>query len=148
MILKIRFFEGIEYLDKKAIGPGIYNIRIGLSGANYAEYKSLYIGQSYSMMTRCATHLYKLHSNPSLFGLKSNDLSNDNFELIVEIYESIDVDEGLSTRDRDILLREKELEAIKKLNPLSQLATSDRLNKKRMDIVQRFLKEIINQNTK
>lgn len=146
--MEIRFFEEVDFLNKKAIGPGIYNIKIGLSGDNNAEYNSLYIGQSYSMMTRCSAHLYELYKEPSYFGLKCDDLSNDNLELIVEVYESVNVDEGLSSKDRDILLREKELEAIKKLNPLSQLATSDRLNKERVDIVQRFLREKLNQNGK
>ncbi|WP_026906771.1 hypothetical protein [Paucisalibacillus globulus] len=144
--MKIRFFERNEFLIKKAIGPGIYNIKIGLSGENKVEYKSLYIGQSYSMMTRCSTHLYELHKNPSYFGLKGDDLSIDNLELIVEIYELIDEVEGLSSGDRNILLRKKELEAIKKLKPLSQLETSDRLNPKRADIVRDYLDELLKRN--
>jgi len=46
------------------------------------------------------------------------------------------------------LLREKELETIKKLKPLSQLETNDQLNKKRMDIAQNSLKELLKQNEK
>ncbi len=57
----------------------------------------MYIGESYSMMARCATHLYKLYKEPSNFGLKDDDLSNDNLELIVEIYESVNIDKNLST---------------------------------------------------
>lgn len=53
--------------------------------------------------------------------MTDDDLSNDNLELIVEIYESVDIDKKLSSGDRDILLRDKELGAIKKLQPLSQL---------------------------
>lgn len=141
--MKIRFFEENEFLSKKAIGPGVYNIKIGLSGESKAEYKSLYIGESYSLMSRCSTHLYKLLQDPSYFGLEPEDLSNDNLELIFEVYESLNVDEKLSLGDRDTLLREKELEAIKKLKPLSQLETSDWLNKKRSDIVEEFLNELL-----
>jgi len=144
--MKIRFFEENEFLIKKAIGPGIYNIKIGLFGENNSDYKSLYIGQSYSMISRCSTHLYKLHKDPSYFGLKVDNLSNDNYELNIEIYELIDIDEKLSSGDRDIMLREKEVEAIKKLKPLSQLETSDRLKKNRIEVVQSFLKELLKQN--
>lgn len=119
--MKIHFFEENDYLFKAAIGPGVYNIKIGLYGESSEEYKSLYIGQSYSMMTRCSTHLYELHKDPSYFGLTPDNLSNDKLELRVEIYEFIDVKEKLSNGNRDILLREKELRAIKKLKPLSLL---------------------------
>ncbi|MGF7013299.1 hypothetical protein [Ornithinibacillus bavariensis] len=146
--MKIRFFEENEFLIKKAIGPGIYNIKIGLSGENNSDYESLYIGKSYSMITRCSTHLYELHKDPSYFGLSVCDMTNNNLELNIEIFESLDIDEELSSGEKDILLRERELEAIKKLKPLSQLETSDRLKKNRVDIVQSFLKALLKQNEK
>ena len=77
------------------------------------------------MLARCAEHIYELKRDLSYFGLNDENWEDDELELIVDIYESVGVD-GLSSGDRDILLHEKELEAIKKEKPLAQLETSDR----------------------
>ena len=119
--MKIRFFSSGCHLYKEAIGAGIYRFMIKKGDAT----QTLYIGQSFSMLARCAEHIYELKRDLSYFGLNDENWEDDELELIVDIYESVGVD-GLSSGDRDILLHEKELEAIKKEKPLAQLETSDR----------------------
>lgn len=98
----------------------------------------LYIGESFSMLARCAHHVYELKKDKSYFGLTKKNWEDDELELIVDIYESVDVNR-LSSSDRDILLREKELNAIKKEKPLAQLETSDGLRKDRVEHVNKYL---------
>ncbi len=62
MEIQIRFFEN-DIRD--AIGGGIYKISVKREDD---EKKVLYIGESFSMLTRCATHLYSLSKAPEYFG--------------------------------------------------------------------------------
>lgn len=140
--MKISFFKENEYLNEKAIGAGVYIFKIGKNGGGKEEFRALYIGRSYSMAARCTTHLYELYKEPSYFGLIKENFSNDNLEIKVEIYKPFAQSEGLSNGDRDIILDEIELKAIKELEPLSQLKTSDRLHKDRIKIVQSFINGI------
>ena len=133
-VMEISFFSNDNHVNKEAIGAGIYRFMINKGNVT----KALYIGESFSMLARCADHIYELKKDMSYFGLKEEYWEDEELELIVDIYESISVD-GLSSSDRDILLREKELNAIKKEKPLAQLETSDRLRKDRVEHVQKYL---------
>jgi len=132
--MEISFFSNNSYVNRKAIGAGIYRFMIKKGNV----IKALYIGESFSMLARCADHIYELKKDMSCFGLKEEYWEDEELELIVDIYESINVD-GLSSSNRDILLREKELNAIEKEKPLAQLETSDRLRKDRVEHVKKYL---------
>ena len=118
--MKISFFNENNHLNSKAIGAGVYQFKIKKKNIE----KALYVGESFSMLIRCANHIYELEKDKSYFGLKDYWEDKD-IELIVDVYKNINVD-GLSSSERDILLREEELDAIEKLKPLAQLETSDR----------------------
>lgn len=135
--MKIIFFNDSRAIKKNAIGSGVYKFTIK-KGENQ---RILYIGKSYSMILRCANHIYELEKDKSYFGLTQDDWVNEELEIIVDIYEQVDTSE-LSSSDRNILLYEKELEAIKKEKPLAQLETSDRLRKDRVKCVQDYLNSL------
>lgn len=135
--MKIIFFKDNDAIKKNAIGSGVYKFTLK-KGENQ---RILYIGKSYSMILRCANHLYELEKEKSYFGLTPEDWDKEELELIVDIYEQVDTSE-LSTRDRNILLLKKELEAIKKEKPLTQLETSDRLRKDRVEFVQAYINSL------
>ena len=63
-------------------------------------------------------------------------------QLIVDIYEQVSLEDNISNSDREILLRENEIVAIKKLMPLSQNRTNDNLNKNRSAIVKEAIKKL------
>ena len=87
--------------------------------------------------------LYELfHNDPSYFGLTKEDLKDDELQLIVDIYEKVSLEDNISNSDRDILLHEKEIVAIKKLMPLSQNQTNDNLNRNRSAIVKEAIKKL------
>ena len=90
------------------------------------------------MLARCADHIYELKKDMSYFGLKEEYWADEELELIVDIFKSVNID-GLSSSERDILLREMELKAIKEEKPLAQLETSDRLRKDRVEHVKKHL---------
>ena len=131
---EISFFSNDSHVNREAIGAGIYQFMIKKGNVT----KALYIGESFSMLARCADHIYELKKDMSYFGLKEEYWDDEELELMVDIYESVNVD-GLSSSDRDILLREKELNAIKNEKPLAQLETSDRLRKDRVEYVKKHL---------
>ena len=117
--------------------------KIGMFNDDEENYLPLYIGESYSMLLRCSNHLYELfHNDPSYFGLTKEDLKDDELQLIVDIYEKISLEDNISNSDRDILLHEKEIVAIKKLMPLSQNQTNDNLNRNRSAIVKEAIKKL------
>lgn len=125
MQIKINFFDG-QILD--SINGGIYEIILSYNGKSHA----LYIGQSFSILVRCAFHLYKLKQNPTYFGLIKENFEDENIQLTFKILEL----------NNEKKLREiNELNFIKDKNPLSQLSKSDRLKKDnaRVNDVQSFL---------
>lgn len=134
--MKITFFNDSNGFKTSAIGSGIYKFTLK-KGENQ---RILYIGKSYSMISRCANHLYKLENDKSYFGLP-NKWDENELEIIVDIYEQVDTSK-LNASDRDILLYKKELEAIKKEKPLVQLETSDRLRIDRVQCVQNYLSSL------
>lgn len=132
----LQFFQKNGAIDPEAINAGVYQFKIGRIDDKEEEYLSLYIGESYSMIVRCSNHLYQVfHTDPTYFGLNLDYLKNDKLKLIVEVYESVDITDTMTYSDRDQLLYEKEMNAIKKRNPFSQLLTSDRLKKDRVKVV-------------
>lgn len=128
----ISFFIKDDMFDKRAIKRGIYAIKIKRAGNLKAE--ALYVGQSVWMIVRCAGHLYKTFHTPEYMGLSSNDLNNENLELIFEVLESVE--------QRDAL-RDRELHWIAELKPLTQGATSDRQLSNKGQIVQNAVKELL-----
>lgn len=144
--MKISFFEKENSIDQAAIGAGVYQFKIGLAGDKKEKFLSLYIGESYSMMSRCSNHLYNVFFNdPAYFGLKKEHIENDKLELSVEVYESVNV-KGKTYSERDCLLREIELSAIEKEKPLSQSQTSDTLSKKRVEVVSAAIDKLLSHN--
>lgn len=116
----IKFFEKDGHINADSIYAGVYLFKIGLINEEEKNYLTLYIGESYSMLSRCSNHLYELfHNDPSYFGLSEENLKDNELQLIVDIYEKVPLEDNISNSDRDILLREKEIAAIKKLSPLS-----------------------------
>lgn len=145
--MKIKFFEKDGHINPDSICAGVYQFKIGLLDDEEKNYLPLYIGESYSMLSRCSTHLYELfHNDPSYFGLTKEDLEDEELQLIVDIYQKIHLDDNISNSDRDILLREKEMEAIKTLKPLSQNKTNDNLNRKRTAILKKEIKNLKTKN--
>ena len=141
--MKIKFFEKNGHINPESIYAGIYQFKIGLLNDDEENYLPLYIGESYSMLSRCSNHLYELfHNDPSYFGFTKEDLKDDELQLIVDIYEKVSLEDNISNSDREILLREKEIVAIKKLMPLSQNRTNDNLNKNRSAIVKEAIKKL------
>lgn len=144
--MKISFFEKDNAFDQEAIGAGIYQFKIGLAGDKKEKILSLYIGESYSMISRCSNHLYNVfYNDPAYFGLKKEHLENNKLELSVEVYESVNV-KGKTYSERDCLLRDLEMSAIIKEKPLSQSSTSDNLLKERVDIVSAEIDKLLSHN--
>lgn len=143
--MKIKFFDKNGCIDSDAIYAGVYQFKIGLLDDSEDKYLSLYIGESYSMISRCSNHLYEVfHTDPSYFGLKTEDLKNGTLQLIVEVYKKVSIPNGTTNSERDILLRTEEESAIKKLGSLSQLSESDNLKKNRVEVVEDAIKKLLN----
>ncbi|HFU4459921.1 TPA: hypothetical protein ACGPAL_001486 [Streptococcus suis] len=82
------------------------------------ERQVLYIGESYSMLIRCAQHLYQLRKNPLYFGMNDEILRNQNLILAFEV---------LHEEEKMGIRRNKEKEYIKDIVPLLQSGLSDRM---------------------
>lgn len=142
--MKVSFFERTGHLNLDAIYAGIYQFKIGVLGDNENEYMSLYIGESYSMLSRCSAHLYEVfHTDPSYFGLTKENLENEKLQLIVDIYKSIPLPDGITNSDRDILLRAEEKSAIETVGALSQNKNNDNLRQDRVEVVQDAIKKLL-----
>lgn len=88
------------------------------------------------MISRCSNHIFEVfHKDSTYFGLDKKYIENSKLELIVEVYKPLQIPEGMSYSERDVLLRKEELKAIKMEKPLSQLLTSDNLKKNRVEVV-------------
>lgn len=118
--MKINFFESHDGLNKKAINGGVYQIELLKKDKKPI---CLYIGESVWVVLRCGKHLYSLYDNPAYLGLKQEDLDNDLLELKFTLLTSIEKKKRNIGQD---LYKTKELEAIKKYKPLTQLQTSDK----------------------
>ena len=109
----VKFFDN-EIID--AIGGGIYKISVQRKDQ---EIETLYIGESFSMIIRCATHLYTLNKTPEYFGFSKDTIEDSNTSLIVEILEQ---------ETNTITRKQKEKAFIKEYNPIMQSGISDRMN--------------------
>ena len=142
--MKVKFFERNGLLNLNAVYAGVYQFKVGVLDDDEEKYLPLYIGESYSMLSRCSNHLYEVfHTDPSYFGLTEENLEDDRLQLIVEIYESIPLEKDISNSERDIKLRQKETSAIKAAKPLSQNESNDNLRKDRVKVVQDAIDKLL-----
>ena len=107
--MNVKFFLKDNKFDVDAIGKGVYIIELARRGQDVVI--PLYIGESVWMAVRCAGHLYRVCHNPEYLGLKSEDIENSNFELIIRVLETIE--------DKGKLLQ-AEIKYIDELEPLTQ----------------------------
>ncbi|HEM3213478.1 hypothetical protein [Streptococcus suis] len=112
MNLQVQFFQNDVI---KAIKGGVYQISLQKVDG---ERRVLYIGESFSMLIRCAQHLYQLRKYPEYLGMTTEILRDQNLILMFEILE---LEEAMGVR------RKKEKEYIKKYRPLLQSGLSDRM---------------------
>ncbi|HEM6093596.1 TPA: hypothetical protein U2B92_001351 [Streptococcus suis] len=112
MNIQVQFFQNDVI---KAIKGGVYQISLQKVGG---ERRVLYIGESFSMLIRCAQHLYQLRKYPEYLGMTTEILRDQNLILMFEILE---LEEAMGVR------RNKEKEYIKKCTPLLQSGLSDRM---------------------
>ena len=111
MNINIEFFNG-KLID--SIKGGVYRISV----RNKNRTKSLYIGESFSIIIRCATHLYSLQNNPNYFGFTSDTIENQEYTLIFEI---LKLEANTSQR------KKYEKSFISQYNPILQSGISDRM---------------------
>lgn len=141
--MKLRFFEKDGIMGSKAIYAGVYQFKIGLVVDSEDNYLPLYIGESYSMLLRCSKHLYEVfHNDPSYFGFTKDDINDDSLMLIVDVFKSISLPDDISNSERDIILRNEEIEAIHKLHPIIQNETNDKVRADCVDIVQTAISKL------
>ncbi|HEM3642790.1 TPA: hypothetical protein U1C36_001954 [Streptococcus suis] len=112
MSLQVQFFQNDVI---QAIKGGVYQISLQKVDG---ERRVLYIGESFSMLIRCAQHLYQLRKYPEYLGMTTEILRDQNLILMFEILE---LEEAMGIR------RKKEKEYIKKCTPLLQSGLSDRM---------------------
>ncbi|HEL2202466.1 TPA: hypothetical protein TZE08_002086 [Streptococcus suis] len=112
MNLQVQFFQNDVI---KAIKGGVYQISLQKVDG---ERCVLYIGESFSMLIRCAQHLYQLRKYPEYLGMTTETLRDQNLILMFEILE---LEEAM------VIRRKKEKEYIKKYRPLLQSGLSDRM---------------------
>lgn len=96
----------------QAIGAGVYEISVHKDGNSDA----LYIGESVSVLIRCASHLYKLKKKPDYFGFDKLTIRDSSITVKFELLEKVD-----KVKDRKKI--EKDL--IKEKEPISQSGISD-----------------------
>lgn len=125
MKIGVRFFVNNIV---EAISGGIYKISAQVND----EKELLYIGESFSMLIRCATHLYSLKKKPEYFGFTEKTIEREDIIIIVEILE----------KEADMALRkDKEKKYIKELHPIMQSEISDRMKSvdKKIEALDKFL---------
>ncbi|HEL1657055.1 TPA: hypothetical protein TXN45_000823 [Streptococcus suis] len=81
MNLQVQFFQNDVI---KAIKGGVYQISLQKDDG---ERRVLYIGESFSMLIRCAQHLYQLRKYPEYLGMTTETLRDQNLILMFEILE-------------------------------------------------------------
>lgn len=110
MNITIDFFQGDLI---QAIGAGVYKISVRKNG----DSKILYIGESVSVLIRCASHLYKLKKKPDYFGFDKLTIRDSSITVKFELVEE---------EDKIINRKKIEKDLIKKEEPISQSGISDR----------------------
>jgi len=76
----------------------------------------LYIGESVWIASRCGEHLYSVMENPEYFGLKKDDINNDELTLKFSVINKI---EGKKSELGVGSYKEFELQTIKENKPLT-----------------------------
>lgn len=117
----IDFFNTINGMDVNAVGAGIYMVEL-MKKKNDTSI-CLYVGESVWIASRCGKHLYSVYEDPRYFGLKEEDINNDDFTLKFSVVKKLDEKKsvlGCGT------YKEQELKAIEEFEPITQLKTSDR----------------------
>lgn len=134
--INIQFFEEQKQF-RDAIKGGVYLVDI----LNEGKEKTipLYVGESGTVIKRCGEHLYTLFNKPDYFGLNDEDLERDDFILRFRLIKSIKEDKKFWW---DKNYKDKELEVIHSFNPITQLPTSDRQIKNKVEVVQNKMKEL------
>lgn len=134
--MKIEFFlkENKNLMDERAIGGGVYHIEL----LNGKKSVSLYIGESIWMAERCGRHLYRLFRNPGYMGLSADDLNNNELTLRFSILHTFNERKSILG---DKVYKDKELEFIKKIRPLTQLETSDKQINNKFNVVQKEMRK-------
>jgi hypothetical protein len=135
----ISFFQKNGCLDVEAVKAGVYKFLIGPANVSINQYLVLYVGESYSMLARCGDHIYSLFKDPSYMGLTQEMIDSDELKLVIEVQEKVIIAEGITTHDRDIILREHEDAVLKELRPISQKSTSDDVRPDRVENVRNML---------
>lgn len=125
MKIKIELFKD-ELMD--SIDAGIYEISIIKDNKE----QSIYIGESVSMLERCAQHLYEFKNEPEYLGFSSNQLNELDLTLRFKI---------LKKEEKQEKRKRKEKAYIKKRNPLCQSGVSDRMKtiKNKIKAVEQFI---------
>lgn len=141
--MNIRFFTNeAGVFDTKAVGPGVYRVRLQMMSRRDKGF-TLYIGESYSMLTRCGEHAYKVfYVDPGYFGLSPEHITDNNLELVFEVCESVDVSGDKTFSERDYHMREVELNKIIEEKPISQNDTNDNLRKDRVEVVKEAIAKL------
>lgn len=109
MNIQISFFE--EHFIK-AIGAGVYEVSVEHNGRSAV----LYIGESKTVLGRCATHLYKLKKNPAYFGFTPETINDPSVTLRFRFLEA---------ESDDITRGGREKQLITASAPLCQSGSSD-----------------------
>lgn len=139
----ISFFQNQDgQLDVNSVGAGVYIFKIGIMG-NEKSFFPLYVGESYSMLARCADHIYEVSKGYGHLAIPEQYYNNDNLMLVVEVCESVEIPENLTNNKRDILLQQKEIEAIKRIKPVSQNATNDNLKDNAIEEVTKVIEKVL-----
>lgn len=117
--ISVEYFKDEQVLDKRAVGCGVYIIELSYKASSKPP-TPLYIGESVYMMKRGGEHLFEFFKNPAYLGLLSDDIKDSNLVIHFRVLEECDYSE----------LKKKEIETIKKLNPILQNQKSDKMLKK------------------
>lgn len=97
MKIKVIFFS--EDLVA-AIGAGVYKASVIKPDGDSAP---LYIGESFSVLIRCATHLFELMRNPGYFGFTPTSIEDARITLKFEMLEQIDDSCERKHREKEII---------------------------------------------
>lgn len=117
--MRIDFFETENGLDMRATQGGVYQVELVKDDKRIC----LYIGESVWIASRCGAHLYSLMNDPGYFGLKQEDIENNELTLKFSVIEEINSKKSTLGCGS---YKEAELQAIKENGPLTQLQSSDR----------------------
>lgn len=133
----IDFFKKGKGLKTEAVKGGVYLVELLKEGNEQSI--PLYIGESGSMVKRCGEHLYTLFDEPNYFGLNQNDLTRGDLTIRIS---DVNIIKERKKFIWDKNYKDKELAAINEFNPITQLRTSDKQIKNKVEVVQNRMKEL------